>query len=682
MEKPDFVTNFVKPTGTEIKHIGKHWYLYERTSVYDPKIKRSRKKSGSILGKITPEGLVPSKRAAQPQSIHIDDVAEVATPVFFWDRTREIRSKLIEYFPDIWEWIYVAAFLRLYDPNFKRLEYHYEHSFLAYMFPGLRFDSRNNGLKLDDIGKRRDTIANFMKFELKNGSKYIIIDGHRLITSSQNLELAEKGYDSKQRYQPQTNILYAFSSDEKGIGLPSYYKQFIGSTLDMKAFINFIDETGIKREFFIIIGDKGFSCSEDFEMLEDFDLKYVIPLKRGNSLTKGNIPDTNYKYDNAFMFNNRPIMYKIIKDDNFKVITYYDTSLYNDELHTLLNKYENEQKKIKKLIEKEEKCRLKGTGALSDEDFEMLKSQQRSFSDVLAEKHEMGTITLRTNLNDVPEYIYRLYKQRQLIEQFFKTYVCGLEFDSSYMRTRTRQEAWCFLNHITAIIAIDLLNYISDLELTSTYSLEDIRKIFVHITANRINNEWKLAHIKKKTQALISALEFNLTDDILNDILVECDKERNNANNLKNYKISNNNKNNLSCDIIKKDNSLEEIAPEDEQKKTMLEEEHSEKTSKKTKISAEAEDSQTGDAPRKAQSGAVTQEARTEDTSRKPPSDVMAQARSEDTSRKPSPDVMAQARTEDTSRKTSSDVMAQEARSGTTASERSRTCKFSGGQHT
>ena len=84
----------------------------------------------------------------------------------------------------------------------------------------------------------------------------------------------------------------------------------------------------------------------------------------------------------------------------------------------------NEQKKIKKLIEKEEKCRLKGTGALSDEDFEMLKSQQRNFSDVLAEKHEMGTITLRTNLNDVPEYIYRLYKQRQLIEQFFKTYVC------------------------------------------------------------------------------------------------------------------------------------------------------------------------------------------------------------------------------------------------------------------
>ena len=40
-------------------HTG-HWYLYERGSIYDPKIKRSRKKSGRCLGKITPEGLVAS----------------------------------------------------------------------------------------------------------------------------------------------------------------------------------------------------------------------------------------------------------------------------------------------------------------------------------------------------------------------------------------------------------------------------------------------------------------------------------------------------------------------------------------------------------------------------------------------------------------------------------------------
>ena len=59
-EKPEWVKSFARPRGTEIKHIRGHWYLYERGSIYDPKIKRSRKKSGRCLGKITPEGLVAS----------------------------------------------------------------------------------------------------------------------------------------------------------------------------------------------------------------------------------------------------------------------------------------------------------------------------------------------------------------------------------------------------------------------------------------------------------------------------------------------------------------------------------------------------------------------------------------------------------------------------------------------
>ena len=49
MEKPDYVMNFVRPANTEIKYIRGHWYLYERSNVYDPQLGRSRKKSGKIL---------------------------------------------------------------------------------------------------------------------------------------------------------------------------------------------------------------------------------------------------------------------------------------------------------------------------------------------------------------------------------------------------------------------------------------------------------------------------------------------------------------------------------------------------------------------------------------------------------------------------------------------------------
>jgi hypothetical protein len=45
-ERPDWVKAFERPAGTEIKHIKGHWYLYEVSSHYDPRTKRSRKRSG------------------------------------------------------------------------------------------------------------------------------------------------------------------------------------------------------------------------------------------------------------------------------------------------------------------------------------------------------------------------------------------------------------------------------------------------------------------------------------------------------------------------------------------------------------------------------------------------------------------------------------------------------------
>ena len=60
-EKPEYILSYEKPKNTEIKHINGNWYLYERRSVYDPKTKKMRKRSGKFLGKITEQGFVTSK---------------------------------------------------------------------------------------------------------------------------------------------------------------------------------------------------------------------------------------------------------------------------------------------------------------------------------------------------------------------------------------------------------------------------------------------------------------------------------------------------------------------------------------------------------------------------------------------------------------------------------------------
>lgn len=144
IEKPDFILYFQKPENTEIKHIRGHWYLYERHNKYDPSIKRSRKVSGKYLGRITEQGLIPTKRrlVSVDQKPQISDVVEVGSSVFFYERTAECRQRLRKYFPDLWQLIYIISFIRaMYNPRFRRLTLHYENSFFAHLFLDLNFSA-------------------------------------------------------------------------------------------------------------------------------------------------------------------------------------------------------------------------------------------------------------------------------------------------------------------------------------------------------------------------------------------------------------------------------------------------------------------------------------------------------------------------------------------------------------
>nr|WP_240908574.1 transposase [Sutterella wadsworthensis] len=68
--------------------------------------------------------------------------------------------------------------------------------------------------------------------------------------------------------------------------------------------------------------------------------------------------------------------------------------------------------------------------------------------------------------------VYKVYKQQQAIEQFFRTYGASLDLEASYMRTQATQEVWLFLNHL-------LLNCITDIAAMNedkNISLEDLKQ--------------------------------------------------------------------------------------------------------------------------------------------------------------------------------------------------------------
>ena len=567
-ERPTFINEFIKPPNTEIKYINGHWYLYEIVYSGDDDSPK-KKKSGKIIGTITEDGFKKSRirkkeiialeqrisdekllesNNVEGNNITEDNVnmntqqydnnggnnssdnnlikreysfdsVEVGATLYFYQKTFTLRTRLKRHFPDIWEKIYVLHLLRLiYDSRFKRLKLFYQCSILSEIFPYIDLSPAGIRAILLEIGRRRSAIREFMKEDLEKKDIYMLIDGHRLITASRNRILPELGYDSKKRYKPQINILYIFVL-ENYTGSPGYYKQYAGSTPDVNAFEDLLLDCNLKAEDVIAVTDKGFISQKDFELLVESGLQYIIPLKRNNKFVKDSIPASPQYYDAGFVYNHRPIVFKEVEnDEDFRIFLYCDLSLYLDEFYSTLLGMEKKNNDIQSKIAKREKI-LKKTGKLTNEELSEL--IPLSLSEAFSDKDKIGTITLKVKCDRVNgEQAFLIWKTRQAIEQYFKTYDVTLDFAISYMQDDITEEARLFLNHITGMTAMSCINELDALDLLKDLSLDDIRLAFSRIHADFVDGKWKIKPIKNEILKLCKKLSVDLSDiSILNDIL-------------------------------------------------------------------------------------------------------------------------------------------------------------------
>lgn len=516
-EKPEYILSYSKPKNTEIKHINGYYYLYERKSVYDPKTKKMRKKSGKCLGKITEEGFVPSKEKLDPKVFEDVEVKEIGLSAFLYERNGKVVERLERLFPDIYKEIFTIAVLRLgYDPRFKRISDSYEISMMSELYPNLKLEPSYITNLLKMLGRRSSAIKQFMSEDNDSLSSYMVFDGHRIISDSKTLETAYMGYDSKARYKNQVNLVYAFSvSGERCF--PYYYKQFSGDVPDITAFSSLIEEASLKKENLTLLADKGFASDDNFSLIEDSGFMYIVPLKRNADDAKDNVPPSITGYEDSFTYNSRAILHKSVVKDGYAIHVFQDQLLLADELSDLTSRMEKKNNTISLKIENEEKrIRTGKKRRLTDEELESLKTV--SFKEYIEDKLSMGTITLRTNnmqLNG--SQVYTLYKRREAIEDFFKSYDNTLDFSTSYMRNSYTEEAWLFLNHLSAIMAFDILDEIYHSGQASRVSLEDFKTKLSHIYANKVNGKWKLAKITKKRREFCEAFGLDF-DSVLNKI--------------------------------------------------------------------------------------------------------------------------------------------------------------------
>ncbi len=290
-ERPDYVLNFVKPPKTEIKKIGaNNWYLYEVGYVYSPEAKRTRKVSGRCLGKITPEGLVPSKRRAVKAEVPaapvsacasasvptpaekaptaasplLEDTLEVGAEIWYSERTVALRERLRRYFPDHWAYLYVIALLKLCkQADVKRLQLRFEYSLLRLLFPILRFPAGGVAAFLRDFGKYRAEITAFMREDVSASGDYLLVPGRCLMPLGRGVD-----DEACERRGAEPNFAAVFAL-ENGTVRPVYYKLCAEHTPDATAFDDVMAECGLEASRCVVVGDDGFRLGNGAELSPD-----------------------------------------------------------------------------------------------------------------------------------------------------------------------------------------------------------------------------------------------------------------------------------------------------------------------------------------------------------------------------------------------------------------------------
>ncbi|KWW26639.1 MAG: Uncharacterized protein AUK63_2565 [bacterium P3] len=475
MAYPEWVEKYRK-AGTNITCIRGKYYLYEATSKWDPVKKRAQKKTGKYLGRITEnDGLIPPKEKTDVSEKI--SVKEYGASKFLCETGADILEELRYRFPTEGEKIFALAILRIIEKcPFKRADFLYERSYLSELFGKMALSSASIVRLLQDFGTKRVQHVGFMKEYMKD-SGYILFDGTNIISQSENMDINRPGYNSHRQYDPQINLLYAFSMSTEA---PGYYRVLPGNIKDVRAFRKSVEELGIKNV--IIIADKGFGSEENFELLRESGMQYIVPLKRNNGYCDREKLKTGRRedFDGYFLFNGRAIWYYEYEIDGRRFIMYLDESLKSKE----------ERDYLQRLEEKKEDY--------SNEGF-------------MSKQYHFGTITFHTNLSDDPKEVYILYKMRNAIEQTFDFLKNLLDQDHTYLQSEQAVESWAFINHISLMLVYRLYSLMKNAELISDFSVQDLISHLKYIQRLKINNSWVSAEISGKTQKLLDKLNVHIT---------------------------------------------------------------------------------------------------------------------------------------------------------------------------
>ncbi len=441
-----------KTRGVYIRNVGNNYYAYRTRSKWVKEEKRTKTLPPEYLGVVTRNGIV---RKDQVMGIRSDfEYGNIALLYGIAERT--ILPVLKEAYPYLYGRIINYVILRNIQPlPMKSIRYLYEKTYLSRISDESMSPASISGM-LSSLPEDR-SISVMRKLTEKG--EYVLMDSTAIFSRSENISFLEPGHNSKEMHLPQINVMMLFSATRT---MPTFVRILPGSIRDVSAMANTIDMAGVEK--CVIVADKGFFSADNVNKLRKKHLSYIIPLRRNSSL----IPEPDH-FMGVFMYDGKPVKYWKREND---VYIYEDPVLRSEEEKDYLIRISDNRRSRKQFDENE---------------------------------INFGKLYLLSDLNEEPERIYRMYKQREYVEYAFNVYKNDLDADRSYLRDDHMLFTYMFLNLLSLYLHFQILNIID-----GKYSVRDILLILSRIKMYRMEKSEIMSEIPKKSRELVETLGVDL----------------------------------------------------------------------------------------------------------------------------------------------------------------------------
>ena len=467
-----------KPKGTMVKNISGYYYVYEYKSVQSDDGKRSTE-MGKIIGSIKPDvGFVPNENFLCDSEISTLEFGEYAVTLANSHKTLALLRECFN--PKDALMIYAVSIIHFIQgfTYMKDIQSYYEMSYLSIKYPSLKLGYKSLSSLYDNLGRRQGSVIKMEEKLIAGSSRQLAIDGHVIGCTSNENDLAAKGYKFKKIKETQINLLMAYDINT---GIPLLSRIYEGASTDKVSVKDLFNQVELKNMLFVI--DRGFYSTDNIKLFTSDGNSYIMPL--GKNLTTCKQAVSSLDMAGRFMYQQgrkaTVIEYKDEMIDGYRVITCRD-----------LNESVAEQTNYLRHMGMGEK-------GYTQEGFDNLKDF-------------MGVIVLQTSImTKTPQEIYEIYKKRWTIETYFKYFKNKADCNSLYQQDYYKTQGLAFIMLVSALI---LREFEDAVKAVKGKSVQDCLLDARMVKADKRRGVWAVCNCRKKQVELFEALKTKLAVEI------------------------------------------------------------------------------------------------------------------------------------------------------------------------